>query len=80
MSLISLHHYTLVRRGAGAMQRRGEGDLQRGLQRKQGCAPQITLQPLMESGPPLLESASCSASDTSPPWTLLVMIGFSYRA
>ena len=51
-----------------------------GLQQRRACAPQITLQLLMETGPPLLESTSGSASDRSPPRTPMVMIGFSYRA
>lgn len=51
-----------------------------GLQQRRACAPQITLQLLMEPGPPLLESTSGSALDRSPPRTPMVMIGFSYRA
>lgn len=52
----------------------------RGLLQRRVCAPQITLQPLMELGPPLLEITSRSASNRSPPRTPLVMIGFSYKA
>lgn len=52
----------------------------RGLQQRQGCVPQITLQLLMEPGPPLLERTCRSASNRSPLWTTLAMIGFSYRA
>lgn len=51
-----------------------------GLQHRRACAPQITLQHLMEPGPSLLESTSCSDSNRSALQTPFVMIGFSYRA
>lgn len=66
VSLISLHHYTVARGGAGAVQRCGQGDLQR-----QGSAAETGLHALDNTAAfdgawtPLFESASCSASNRS---------------